>query len=171
MFTKIKQKIIENRIFKTDLNVWETIVDFLWYNRISIFLRHVGRFLKRLPKWIQVAWKQENWDYEYLYDLIELKLKELYQAQLEDTWHVERETKRRALQIKCTLEHLDRFRNWTDYYEWPDPEFKELENGCYTVTYNDPEAEQKMDYVHKMEEKHYKKFWYMLEKYHKGWWT
>ena len=98
-------------------------------------------------------------------------LQELYQAQLQDTWHVPTETKRRALQIKCTLAHLDRFRNWPDYYEWPDPIMKELPDGNFAVTYNDPQAQEKMDFVHKMEQKHYEKFWYMLKKYHTGWWT
>jgi hypothetical protein len=153
------------------LTLWESIQDKLLYNDLSCFIKHIFRFLKRLPKYIKLCWINESWDYEGLYNFIDMFLQELYQAQLEDTWHVPRETKRRALQIKCTLAHLDRFRNWPNYYEWPDPTMKELDDGNFTVTYNDPQAQEKMDFVHKMEQKHYEKFWKLLKQYHQGWWT
>lgn len=153
------------------LNLFDIIEDKLLYNPIAIWIRHVFRFMKRLPKYLRLCWINESWDYEGIYNFIEMFLKELYQAQLEDTWHVPRETRRRALQIKCTLEHLDRFRNWPNYYEWPEHKTEQLENGCYTIVYDDPKAQDMIDVVHKMEQKHYDKFWNMLKKYHTGWWT
>lgn len=45
-----------------------------------IFLRHLGRFLKRLPKWLKLCWRTENWDYESIYDFIEMQLKEMKKA-------------------------------------------------------------------------------------------
>ena len=75
------------------------------------------------------------------------------------------------------LAHLDRYRNWTDYYEWPESHMEECEEKdpkygkLYHIVYDDPKAKEKIQLVHKMEEKHYNKFWYMLKKYHKNWWT
>ena len=74
---KIKQLVVHNKIFKTSLNWWERILDFIFFNKVSCFFRHSYRFIKRLPNYIKLAWDQETWDYEYLYDLIEMKLKEL----------------------------------------------------------------------------------------------
>ena len=48
-----------------------------------------------------------------------------------------------------------------------DPKYGKL----YHIVYDDPKAKEKIQIVHKMEEKHYNKFWYMLKKYHKNWWT
>ena len=50
-------------------------------------------------------------------------------------------------------------------------ETEQLENGCYTIVYDDPKAQDMIDLVHKMEQKHYDKFCNMLNKYHTGWWT
>lgn len=171
----VRAKFIKELQGKT-ITILDEIWDFICYNNLVCFIRHIFRFLRRLPKWLKLCWNTENWDFEGMYDFLEMFLKDLLKAQEEDTWHVEHETKRRALQIKCTLAHLDRYRNWPDYYEWPESHtekstYDEKYGQLYTLVYDDPDADEKIEYVHKMETKHYNKFWDMLRKYHQGWWT
>ena len=160
---------------KMTVKAW--LVEIFWYNRPMIFFRRLGRFIQRLPKWLKLCWKTENWDYESIYDFIEMQLKEMKKAQEKDTWHAPHNVKRAIQQIKCTLAHLDRYKNWTDYYEWPESHMEKCEEKdpkygkLYHIVYDDPKAKEKIKLVHKMEEKHYNKFWYMLKKYHKNWWT
>lgn len=40
-------------------------------------LRKFGRFIKRLFRWLPVLWRQEEWDSGYIYDILDVKLKEL----------------------------------------------------------------------------------------------
>ena len=82
-------------------------------------IRHIGRFVKRLPSYIKLAWQQENWDYEYMYDMLEFKMKELYQGLCEDKRHAKHEVERRKLQIRVCLRRLDRYRNWDTYVDFP----------------------------------------------------
>ena len=73
-------------------------------------------------------------------------------------------------QIDNTLFHLDHYKNWPKYYEWPDPIHKQLPNGNWTLEYKE-EDKPKCDLVHKMEEEHYETFWKFLKEYHCNWWT
>lgn len=150
--------------------------DLLFYNKPICFVRHVGRFLVRLPDYLKLCWENETWDYEGLYNFIEVFLKQLRKAQEEDTWHAPHGIHRAIQQIDLTLAHLDRYRNWPNYYEWPEPRFEETENHpkygrLSKIVYDDPDAEEKMNLVHRMEEKHYNAFWRLLKKYHNNWWT
>jgi hypothetical protein len=159
---------------KMTLKDW--IIEIFWYNDVMAFFRRIGRFLKRLPKWLKVCWTSETWDFEGIYDYLEMWLKELRKAQEEDTWHTEGCVRKAIRSIDLVLAHLDHYRNWTDYYEWPETKFVEsdhLYNGdkTYTMEFVDPDGREKADYVHKMEQKHYEKFWKLLKKYHKDWWT
>lgn len=85
-------------------------------------LRKVGRFVKRLYRWIPVLWKQEEWDYGYMYNILELKLKELLKCIQEDDLHVEAPICSR--QIKICLKYLDRYRNPDKYIKIPEEEIK-----------------------------------------------
>ena len=154
--------------YKMTIKDW--IVELVWYNQPMIFFRKLGRFLKRLPKWLKLCWNSENWDFSYMYDYIEMWLNELKGGLQKDTWHEQHCVKRAIQQIDCTLGHLDRYRNWPNYWEWPEPEHVKLPDGCYTLKYK-PEDEPQCELVHRMEQKHYDKFWYMLKKYHGNWWT
>ena len=92
---------------KMTVKAW--LVEIFWYNRPMIFFRRLGIFIQRLPKWLKLCWKTENWDYESIYDFIEMQLKEMKKAQEKDTWHAPHNVKRAIQQIKCTLAHLDRY--------------------------------------------------------------
>lgn len=172
---KIKRKIIQNRVFKPSLNLWEKILDFIFYNKLSCFLSHFGRFIKRLPKYIKLAWDQETWDSEYIYDLIEMKLKELLKAQEEDTCHVKKETKRRAKQIKICLAYLDRYRNWVDYYDYPMDDIKWIDSpdykGCKQMIHTNNRNEIKRKGAHAYEKFNYDMFWKRFLQWHQQWWT
>ncbi len=64
------------------------------------------------------------WEYIWFYRNATKRNKK---AQEKDTWHAPHNVKRAIQQIKCTLAHLDRYRNWTDYYEWPEAHMEECE--------------------------------------------
>ena len=152
------------------MSIKDWIIEIVWYNEPMVFLRKCGRFLLRLPSYLKLCWMNEPWDFEGLYNFIEVFLKQQRKCQEQDTWHVEHGKQRAIQQIDCTLAHLDRFRNWPNYWEWPEPQHIKLPDGCYTIKYK-PEDEPKCELVHRMEEKHYNKFWNMLRKYHNNWWT
>lgn len=127
------------------------------------FIRHLKRFIKRLPSYIKLAWKQENWDYEYMYDIIEFKMKELYQGLCEDTWHDKHEVDRCKLQIKVCLSRLDRYRNWDNYVDFPTDDLMLEEPSSIN--------KEKRRETFNFQSKNYNKFWSNLVKWHRNWWT
>lgn len=149
----------------------EGILDKLLYNSLTIGIRHTWRFLKRLPKYIKLAWQQEDWDYEYLYDLIEMKLKEFQKAQENDDRH--EGSWKYVRQIKVTLARLDRYRNWTNYYEYPMEDIKWVpcDNNCLRMEHTNEENEKQRLGAITFEQKNYDKFWKDFLKYHQHWWT
>lgn len=126
-------------------------------------IRHIGRFVKRLPSYIKLAWQQENWDYEYMYDMLEFKMKELYQGLCEDKWHAKHEVERRKLQIRVCLRRLDRYRNWDTYVDFPTDDLVSKE----TSFINKEKRKKALDF----QLRNYNKFWSNLIKWHRGWWT
>jgi len=167
------RKIQEKRIFGQINTCWEYIEEWIFYNNFTCFIRHFIRFIKRLPKWIKVAWNQEDWDVGYLYDLIELKLKEFLKAQEEDTWHDTYTVKHCIKQIKITLARLDRYRNWPNYYDYPmdDIVWVDCEDGCKMMKHTSEENEKQRLGADKFEQHNYDKFWKDFLKWHQNWWT
>ena len=137
------------------------------------FLRKVGRFLLREIRWIPVLWNQEDWDFEYIYDLLEVKMKELRRDMSKDTWHDQECVQRSIKQIDICLARLDRWRNWTNYYYYPmsDIYHEEQENGCYQLKYTSEENEKQRLGAIDFEMRNYSKFWKDFLKWHRGWWT
>ena len=134
------------------MTVKDYIVEFLLYNDFSIFLRRVGRFILRLFRWIPVLWNQEEWDYEYIYDLLDLKMRELYMNMAKDTWHDQKEVQKGLKQIEICLMRLSRWRNWTDSYSYL------IDEDTYKSAIE-------------FEQKNYDKFWKDFLTWHRGWWT
>lgn len=155
------------------LHIKDYIVEWVWYNPVSIKLRHLGRYLKRIITWAPVMWKSENWDYEYIYDLMELKMKELLTAQREDDIHDPKEVKRCIRQLEITLARMDRFRNWPNYYDYPTDDFKWVpcENGCVRLEHTDPDKDKQRLGAHDFETYNYNKFWKDFLKWHQNWWV
>lgn len=159
------------------MTVKDWLIEIFWYNRPMIFLRHLGRFFKRLPKWLKLCWRAENWDYESIYDFIEMQLKEMKKAQKEDNWHLQSEVKRSIKQIDLVLLHLDMFRNSHNYFDYPKTKTvpnSELYNGqtTYKIEFIDKECgEEQFKEFMRFEHKHYDKFWKLLKQWHTNWWT
>lgn len=130
-------------------------------------IRKFGRFILRLIKWFPILWKQEDWDFEYMYDLLEIKMKELRECLRKDTLHVNSDL--HAREISICLAYMDRFRHWDDYIEKSDKlksmEIEEIHSklGEYRVK----------EYVRKnvaFEKDNYDMFWKCFIKWHRNWW-
>ena len=135
------------------INIKGYIVEFLLYNNFSCFLRRAGSFILRLFRWIPVLWNQEEWDYEFIYDLLGQKMRELHKEMAKDIWHDQKSVQRGLKQIEICLQRLDRWRNWPDYCK---------------LSLSNPENFSKAT---EFEQKNYDKFWKDFLAWHRGWWT
>ena len=88
-----------------------------YYNIFPTFWRvkKFGRFIKRLFLWIPTIYRIENWDYEYLIDIMVIQLKQMEIALSSDTMVVCAPA--RAKQIRIVLEHIKRYKNIEEYVE------------------------------------------------------
>ena len=153
--------------------LWDKIDNFLFHNSLISPIRRFGRFILRLIRWIPVLWNQEDWDYEYIYDLLIMKMKELRKDMSKDYWHDQKEVQRSIKQIDICLARLDRYLNWTDYYKYPmeDIYYENTKDGYKRMCYSSEENEKKRIGAVAFEEKNYKKFWKDFIRWHQGWWT
>lgn len=160
-------------LLEQELTLGEKLEEWILYSRPVIFLRQIGRFLHRLPSWLRVCWKSEDWESESLYYFLEMQLGVWIKAQQEDTWHTG--TKRRERQAKICLEHLKRYMNPFDYYPYPDTELAQVGeykgSPTYSHRYKTKKDEITAKYYHQHEEYHFHEFWKLLVKHHTGWWT
>lgn len=153
--------------------ILDRISDIILYNRVGIFIRHIFRFIRRLPTFLKLCWKQENWDSGYIYDLLEYKLKDLREGLQQDTWHEQNSVKRCINQINICLAYLDRYRNWPDYYDYPidDIYFEPTNDDMSQLKYNSSKNEAKRKGAHDFEKFNYDMFWKRFLQWHQGWWT
>lgn len=128
-------------------------------------LRKFGRFIKRLFHWIPVLWEQEEWDYVYIYDLLEVKLKELRKCIAEDDTHADIETSQR--QINICLRYLDRYRNPEKYVKISDESPKFVNNKMETSEEFSKACVQSYNF----EESSRDKFWKRFVQWHRNWWV
>ena len=149
------------------------VVEVLWYNKFASFLRKFGRFILREIRWIPVLWNQEDWDFEYTYDLLEVKMKELRKDMSEDIWHDQKVVQRSIKQIDICLARLDRWRNWTKYYAYPTDDIIRVptKDGYYKIEYTSEENEKQRLGAIDFKQKNYDKFWKDFLAWHQGWWT
>lgn len=143
------------------------------HNNLAIFLRRLGRFILRLIRWVPVLWEQEDWDYEYLYDLLKVKMEEIRKNMSKDYWHDQKCVQRSIKQINICLARLDRWQNWPDYYEYPMEDIYSVptEEGFLQMKYASEENEKQRLGATAFEEKNYKKFWKDFLAWHQSWWT
>lgn len=155
------------------LIIKDSIIEIIWYNRFTCFLRKLGRFILREIRWIPVLWNQEDWDFEYMYDLLEVKMKELRKDMSEDIWHDQKVVQRSIKQIDVCLARLDRWRNWIKYYEYPLDDIVHVptKDGYYKIEYTSEENEKQRLGAIDFEQKNYDKFWKDFLAWHQGWWT
>lgn len=157
------------------MTIKDWIIEIVCYNQPVIFLRRVCRFILRLFRWIPVLWKQEEWDFGYTYDILKLRLEELRKNISEDTWHTPECIEEELQQIDSVLDHLDKYRNWPDYIDIPNPpkdfeRFTPRENGCSEMHFTEKEHEAYQKAT-KFEEEHYNAFWDELKEHCMNWWT
>ena len=155
---------------ESKMGIKDWVIEILFYNKVSIFLRKVGRFILRIGRWVPVLWRQEEWDFGYTYEILELKLKELRESISEDTWHASEEVEEAIKQINSCLSHLDKYRNWTNYINIPNGEQLVKVEGGVKLEFT-PEQEEALKKVIKFEEEHYNAFWDELKKNSGNWWT
>ena len=165
--------MIRPSFMKKVMSLKDWIIEIVWYNRFVCWLRKIGRFLLREIRWIPVLWNQEDWDYEYMYDLLEMKMRELRKDMSKDYWHDQTYVQRGIKQINICLARLDRWRNWPKYYDYPmnDIYHEPTENNCYAIKYSSEENEKQRLGANAFEEKNYNKFWKDFLAWHQGWWT
>ena len=151
----------------------DKLKEFLCYTIIPSFIRKFFRFIKRVIRWLPVLWKQEEWDYEYIYDLLKIKMLELRKSISEDTWHEEKSVKRELKEIDICLARLDRWRNWIEYYDYPTDDIKMLRtsDGTYKMKHFSEANEIQRRGASIFEEKNYNKFWKDFLRWHRNWWT
>lgn len=170
----IRPSFIKEVVLGTKMTIKDWTVELICYNPISCFLRKLGRFVLREIRWIPVLWNQEDWDSEYIYDLLEVKMKELRKDMSKDYWHDQKSVQRGIRQIDICLKRLDMWRNWTNYYEYPmDDVYSEpTEDGKgYVMKYASEENERQRLGANMFEQKNYDKFWKDFLAWHRGWWT
>ena len=167
----IRPSFIKSLNTEDKMTIKDWIIEILWYNPISIFIRKQGRFILRLIRWIPVLYKQEEWDFGYTYDILEHKIKEIRKNVTKDTWHTQDCIEEELTQIDSVLDHLDKFRNWPTYITIPTtPRWIDNENGTKSLDYTKEEhtAFKKAD---EFEQEHYDAFWNELKEYSNNWWT
>ena len=163
------------KISDCEYTLKDKIIDILWYNPPMICCRRVGRFILRLFRWIPVLWKQEEWDFGYTYDLLEQKIKDLRACIKTDDRHTSECIQEELEQIDSVLDHLDKYRNWTDYIEIPEPpedfqRFTDTEDELKQMHFTEEEHEA-YQRAHEFEEEHFNAFWDELKNHGGNWWT
>lgn len=159
----------------SDITIRDWLQEIIFHNDLVCFIRKVGRFILRVFRYLPVLWKQEEWDYRYIYDLMIFKIKEIRKNISEDTLHTEDCINEQLEQIDSCLAHFDKYENWTDYIEIPEPpedfeRWTDCEDGCKRLNFTDEEHEAYQK-AHEFEEEHFKAFWDEFIKYHRNWWT
>ena len=128
-------------------------------------LRKFGRFIKRLFRWLPVLWRQEEWDYGYIYDILDVKLKELKDCIAKDDIHVDAPTCLR--QINICLKYLDRYRNADNYIKFPD-ETPRIVNSRLETSEEYTAACLRL---YEFEQGSRDKFWKRFVQWHSKWWV
>jgi len=130
-------------------------------------LQKLGRFFVRLIKWLPVIWKQEDWDFMLVYDLLAFRMKEVQRCLARDKLHMGME--REVRKISICLAYLDRWRNWPDYITAPPLKWTETEDGLYRLTSTKSE-DRIYRQIWAYEKFNYDMFWKRFLQWHKGWW-
>ncbi len=128
-------------------------------------LRKFGRFIKRLFRWLPVLWRQEEWDSGYIYDILDVKLKELRNCIAKDDIHADAPTCLR--QINICLKYLDRYRNADNYIKFPDEKPRIVNNRLETSE----EYTSACLRLYEFEQGSRDKFWKRFVQWHSKWWV
>ena len=150
-----------------------SLLETIWYSEPISSFRNFYNSVKRILRWFPIVWNQRDWDYEGIYSLLEQKMKDLREEINRDKWHDSTDINKSLKQIEICMTRMDRYRNWTDYYEYPmdDIEFAESGEGLFPIKYTSESNEQQRLGAIDFEEKNFKKFWKDFTEWHRNWWT
>lgn len=151
------------------------------------------RFCKKIKKiieWLPVLWRDEDWDFEYMLDMLEYKLKRI-SNEIHKNNIIAKEAQREVfIGINQTLDHIKNYRNDTeafkeihgDFYIPIDYKHEKLPDGCYRmITINEntrlPLTEEedeaygkwlKESYI--FQQREWDLIWDTIKKRGQGWW-
>jgi hypothetical protein len=152
-------------------NLKENFLDTFVYSfpvwNVICFFRKIGRFIGKMPAYLKLLWRDEDWDYSFLLDMMRLKLTRMKKEHEEDEIHAG--NLKRAREIAIIIGHLDRY---TDIYKYTNSEdydiwFEKCEDheGFSTLKSN---RSKRGDFLaerqRKLEEWHYNEFFRKLQK-------
>lgn len=155
--------------FEKEETILEKISYEIFHNPVSNFIRKQIRFVGRLCTWIPTIYADEDWDYNYLLDILQFKLLQMRKNIVADTIHDD--VPRTVKKIDLLLERLNRYRNSENYLgEFPssgeiEDMFEERAEGGFRMRESTPEQ---IEYIHKsykFEQKNWDKFFIDLKNY------
>lgn len=163
---------------------WRYDVEVWFYDTFIVPVKKIYRYSKRLIRWIPFLWNNENWDFNYLIDVIEFKLQELEEAQRTDDLHVGSD--KRAREIRIVIEHIKRYKDIDKYTLDNDTDeflnntyWEEIENSegrSYgRMKHRDENLHKKhmriVEHQSVLEDWHFKEIFKKLSRKGRNWWT
>ena len=149
-------------------------------NRFKGKIRRPFKRLVRLAQYAPIIWRNEDWDYAWLYELLEYKLRRVERELRDDPHHMfpERradQVKRARLCIKRLMEGKYVEKDYDDMERRFGPYTRNLER-AFVITQKDKDAYHKaVKRVIKREEYMQQQdmdyFFKIFKKYHRGWWV
>ena len=135
------------------------------------YLRKLGRFIVRLAVSIPLIYRNEDWDFSYLIDLIEFKIRHMRKSLIKHSPHSDVEKTSRTMGI--VLCHIEHFKDIYKYVEYPEYDvwFEKLPNGLYTMKDNGTKAQHiKIAKTAELKNWHYEQIFRLILKYGRRWW-
>lgn len=156
-----------------DMTLLDNIKETILFNPVVTPIRRNFISLLRLIRWTPVIWKQQDWDYEGIYSLLEQKMKDLYKELEKDTWHDPKEIQKCLKQLRVCLKRVAIVQNWPEFYDYPadDINWEPTEDGCQRMTHTSEANEKERQRVSDKIDNNQKNFWKSFVKWHENWWT
>ena len=159
------------------LELWCAFLDtfvYSWLTPIVVFFESC----RRTFKWFPIIWKDRDWDYNHLFQIMQAKLRFMRERLTEHGNEVWKSRQRKIRQLKTCEALLDRMTK----HEYNDKLMAQHREKWYKgmnffERLNQPQNEEEtkeflklMDYEEYMYQQDLELFCEMFKKYHKGWW-
>ena len=152
-----------------------------WYYTLEENLhapfRAVRNFFKRVYRIIQyipVIYKNEDWDYDYLVNLVEYKLTRIRDCIYNNSIVAPSEARDTCIQINQALDHIKQYRNATVCAPEDLPPYTFNFNEDGTITFSEDEIFEKrqefFNKVNELEDKEWNLIWDTIKEYGRNWW-
>jgi predicted DNA-binding ribbon-helix-helix protein len=95
-----------------------------WFYRVELPLKNFKQGLTNLYKWLPVIWKDRDWDYNYVFNILKFKLKEMSKYNASRRWHSGWENNVRNMNICVSL--TDKLNDYyeSEYFDYVDQNFE-----------------------------------------------